>query len=135
VKLITLTQDKFAQVDDADFDALNRFNWQAVQQNGRWYAVRQETRNGKHFNIRMHREIVGAPRLVPVRFEDGDSLNCQRSNLSLSRKRRPARSQHSTTDERAVPQTTKAGPEAIPATPPYQWLRRITRSLFRQTHP
>lgn len=133
MKMITLTQGKYAKVDDADFDALNQHNWQATFQGGRWYAVRQETRRGKRRNIRLHRAVIDVPPFVPVAFEDGDSLNCQRANLSLSRKRRPARSQHPATDQPAhVPAATTMPNEIV--TRPTLWTDRI-RALFRPLRP
>ena len=41
MKLIKLTQGKFAQVDDWRFDELNKFKWYAHNQYGKWYAGRR----------------------------------------------------------------------------------------------
>lgn len=55
MKFIMLTQDKFAIVDDENFNWLNRYNWCAKKHRNTFYAVR-----GKYGKtIRMHREILG----------------------------------------------------------------------------
>jgi hypothetical protein len=127
MRLIPLTQGKYAQVDDEDYPALIGFNWQAAHQDGRWYAVRQETRNGKRYNVRLHREVIVAPPYTPVLFKDGDSLNCQRDNLSLSRERRPSRAPRSTNERPAVLQETPIPSEHAPT--PSPWTHRL-RALF-----
>ncbi len=77
MKLIPLTQGRFARVDDADFAWLNQWKWRAVRCDKNWYARRDEA--GK--SIYMHREIIKAgPR--EGHHKDGDGLNNQRENLS-----------------------------------------------------
>jgi hypothetical protein len=89
MKLIPLTQGKFAMVDDADFDWLNQWNWQANLIKGIWYATRgiREPKiargiYGKVVRVSMHRVILD----LKDRWElgdhlDGNGLNNQRSNL------------------------------------------------------
>lgn len=72
----------FAKVDDLDFDALNAFRWHITGDENRKYAQRSYRKNGKRFNSRMHREILGLKN--PYQYgdhKDGDGLNNQRSNI------------------------------------------------------
>lgn len=86
MKLIPLTQGKFAKVDDEDYEWLMQFKWQASLERGIWYAVsgfsNKEKGSGK---LRMHRLILG----LTDRYElgdhiDHDGLNNQRNNLRNS---------------------------------------------------
>lgn len=83
-KLIPLNKDKFATVDDSDYDWLSQWHWFfQSNRNGNGYAVRKTTRNSKPVWLKMHREILGAPREMMVDHIDGDGLNNQRCNLRL----------------------------------------------------
>lgn len=68
----------FAQVDDADFDWLNQYNWCAHKEESGWYAVGKV--DGKL--VRMHRFILGItdPDIL-VDHTDHNGLNCQRNNI------------------------------------------------------
>jgi len=62
MRLIPLTQDKFALVDDEDYDWLMQFRWFACwHQSGKtFYAERVEyLPGGKSRTFYMHREILG----------------------------------------------------------------------------
>lgn len=61
MKLILLTQNKIAFVDDENYEALSQFHWHANQgTNGRWYARRNiSLPNGKQTTCTMHRQIMG----------------------------------------------------------------------------
>lgn len=87
MKLIPLTQGKFAQVDDQDYDFLMQWKWYANQQNGSWYAIRGvwHPQEKKQKFIKMHRQILGLtdPK-IKGDHEDNDSLNNQRYNLRIS---------------------------------------------------
>jgi len=52
MKLIPLTQGKFAMVDDVDFEFVSMFNWRISNQRGYLYAV-----NDKFGSL--HRIILG----------------------------------------------------------------------------
>ncbi len=86
MKLIPLTQGKFAQVDDDDFDWLNQWKWKATKIGNTSYATRTTTRNlrttGKHATALMHRVILGLtdPK-SQADHRDRNGLNNQRSNL------------------------------------------------------
>ncbi len=93
MKTIKLTQGKVALVDNADFEALNRFKWQAHRDGkggGLYYAIRSVSINratarmlGIHrqYAVRMHREIMRPLKGEQVDHVDGDGLNNQRYNL------------------------------------------------------
>jgi|SRR3990170_7896221 len=91
-KLIKLTQEKFAIVDNADFDWLNQWKWFA--RNGGsptlWYAVRngkwiknQQKKNRSQPIIRMHRLILNCPEHLEIDHINGKGLDNRRSNLRV----------------------------------------------------
>lgn len=82
MKLLKLTQGKYAQVDDTDFDHLNQWKW--YLKGG--YATRQEhfgmvDGKQKQRTILLHRFIMREPIGLEIDHRDLDRLNCQRSNL------------------------------------------------------
>jgi len=77
--LIALTQGRFVIVDAEDFDRLNQYQWYACKCKGTYYAARCE--RGK--TIRMHREIMRAPKGLLVDHIDHNGLNNRKSNLRL----------------------------------------------------
>jgi hypothetical protein len=77
--LIALTQGKIAIVDAEDFERLNRYRWCACKCKGTYYAVRVE--HGR--TVRMHREIMRAPKGMLVDHADHNGLNNRKSNLRL----------------------------------------------------
>lgn len=78
MKQIALTQDKFALVDDADYDKLNAFKW--CYAHGR--AARGVHLGGKKTRtVFMHRELCETGPRLQVRHVDGNRLNNQRANL------------------------------------------------------
>jgi len=80
MKLIPLTQDKFAQVDDEDFEWLSQWKWRY----DRGYAGRRTKVNGKRCTIFMHREIAQTPDGMETDHrKTGETLNNQRSNLRV----------------------------------------------------
>lgn len=77
MKTIPLTQGKVAIVDDADFEELSKYKWQAHRTRNRWYATRTF---GKRF-VKMHRFLLSAAKGIKVDHIDGDGLNNRRDNL------------------------------------------------------
>ncbi len=75
MKKITLTQGKFALVDDSDFEWLNQWKWYCQKDKNRFYVRRSV---GKKC-ILMHRLIMGSPKEVDHR--NGNGLDNQRKNL------------------------------------------------------
>src|SRR5678815_886055 len=80
MKIIPLTQGKFALVDDDDFERLNAFKWHAdVYKNSIYVGTNI---NGK--KIRMHRFILGLnDSKVFCDHIDHNWLNNQKSNLRI----------------------------------------------------
>ncbi len=78
MKRISLTQGKFALVDDEDFERINQYKWYAGKNKRTYYA-------GRHFcsrtTIRMHRVIMNAPKGMEVDHRDGNGLNNCKGNL------------------------------------------------------
>lgn len=86
-KTIPLTMGKVAIVDVYDYEWLSQYNWK-YDPDG--YAMRNALsadRKGRgYFNIRMHREIINAPKGMQVDHINGDSLDNRRANLRLCTK-------------------------------------------------
>jgi hypothetical protein len=78
-KQIKLTQDKYATVDDEDYDVLNKWKWCADKSTYTTYAVRRIESGSTIKKIYMHREIMGD--VDRVDHVDRDGLNNQRNNL------------------------------------------------------
>ncbi len=96
---IPLTQNQIALVDDSDYEFLSQWSWYAKNHHsGNFYAVRSSpTRNGKHYAIFMHRQILG---LKHGDKRQGDHINhntldnCQ-DNLRICTNRENHRNQKS----------------------------------------
>jgi hypothetical protein len=88
MKLIPLTQEKFAMVDDDDFEELNKHKWQAHRSMGdkTYYAIRSEIINGKSVGFRMHRQIMGCVKGDGkiIDHKNGNGLDCQRHNMRFA---------------------------------------------------
>jgi len=78
-KLIPLTMGKVAIVDAEDYERLNEDKWYAIKTPYTYYAGRTSRR--KH--IRMHREIMRAPRHLVCDHRDHNGLDNRKSNLRL----------------------------------------------------
>lgn len=78
MKKLKLSKNKFALVDDEDYEFLSIFKWSL---NGMGRAFRQEKSTLKQ--IYLHRQIMKAPDNLTVDHIDGNPLNNQRKNLRL----------------------------------------------------
>ena len=78
-KLIPLTQGKFAIVDAEDYEELSQYKWHATKAGRTCYAMR---RKGEKL-IRMHREIMGAPKGLVCDHIDHNGLNNRKRNMRL----------------------------------------------------
>lgn len=82
MKLIPLTQGKFTQVDDKNYDWLMQWGWYAVKFKHVYYAMREEYVNQyKTIIIKMHREIMHTPEDLIVDHIDHDGLNNLEENM------------------------------------------------------
>ncbi|UCD52669.1 MAG: HNH endonuclease [Phycisphaerales bacterium] len=80
VRYIALTKGKFAIVDAADFERLNRYKWNAMEVKGKWYARRSVPGGGV---MLMHREIMNAPDDMVVDHINGNGLDNRQANLRV----------------------------------------------------
>lgn len=80
MKLIELTQGKFAMVDDEDYELLIQYRWQYHKSSG--YAVHSFRVNpNKTDLISMQRFLLGSDIKSRIDHKDLNRLNNQRSNL------------------------------------------------------
>lgn len=88
MRKIKLTQNKYALVDDEDYEWLNQFHWIAEKIGNNWYASKSNYKpKQKKSNamIRMHRLILNFPNGL-IDHINGNGLNNQRKNLRLADK-------------------------------------------------
>lgn len=84
MKLILLTQGKFAQVDDWNYDWLMQWKWFALKCKNSFYAGRMGKPNEitkKRKIVLMHRIIMNTPNDQIVDHKDWNGLNCQEHNM------------------------------------------------------
>lgn len=77
MRKIELTKDKYALVDDEDFEYLSRFKWYF---GGRRYAVRTINHSQKQY---MHRLIMNAPKGMEIDHINGNELDNRKDNLRI----------------------------------------------------
>jgi len=87
MKQILLTRGARAFVDDDVYDWLSWYDWHFHESHSRCYAARVVTVTGKKKKVWLHRMVAGYPRFFKVRFLNGDTLDCQRSNLYVERQK------------------------------------------------
>lgn len=82
MKKIPLPRNKFAIVNDEDYDNLIRYKWHT---HNRGYVRRNERKNGKYYrNILMSRVIAGAKEGEQVDHINHDTLDNRRCNLRIA---------------------------------------------------
>jgi len=80
MKLIPLNKNKYAIIDDEDYETLSRYSWSVIcTKKGKEYAVRWIPGSIKF----MHREILNAPTNRIVDHKDGNGLNNQKGNIRI----------------------------------------------------
>jgi hypothetical protein len=78
VRYIALTQGKFAIVDAANYEWLNKYRWNASKHaNGKYYARRFTTKG----TVFMHRQIMKTPPGMVVDHINGHSLDNREANM------------------------------------------------------
>lgn len=80
---IPLGRGFFAIVDPEDIPWLVHYHWFARKSKCRWYAVRKFVVDGKEHVIRMHRQIMNAPRDMDVHHHNGNTFDNRKGNLSI----------------------------------------------------
>jgi hypothetical protein len=84
MKEIKLTQGKFTQVDDEDYEYLNQFKWCAVKGGKTFYAQRSVILINKlKRSTRMHNIIMNTPENFEIDHIDHNGLNNQRNNMRI----------------------------------------------------
>jgi hypothetical protein len=82
MKLIPLTQNQFAQVDDWNYDWLSQWKWYALKgKQDTYYAARNIITNNKSTLVLMHRIIMNTPPNKQCDHYDHNGLNCLEENL------------------------------------------------------
>ena len=89
IKLIPLTQGKFAIVDAEDYDRLSQYKWQAEKHKTTFYAKRKS----KYKSIKMHREILKPSNGMICDHKNHNGLDNRRCNIRLCTH---AQNQHNT---------------------------------------
>lgn len=85
-KQIPLTKGFYATVDEADYPALSKFNWQVLESGGLRYAVRRASlfsNTPKKIQL-MHRDIMKPAKGMSIDHINHDGLDNRRSNLRAS---------------------------------------------------
>ncbi len=88
MKKIKLTQNKYALVDNSDFESLNQHKWFTKKNGKNFYAQRNGSiKSGiKRKIIGMHQQILGEIKGKEIDHKDCNGLNNQRKNLRHSTK-------------------------------------------------
>lgn len=86
MKLIPLTQGKFAMVDDADYDEISKHNWYTHGSRHTFYAYRKTSGSrANRKSLIMHRVLLGVTdSTIHIDHRDGNGLNNQRSNIRVA---------------------------------------------------
>lgn len=89
MRIVILTKNRYAKVDDEDYQDLIKHSWQAlwVKNCPRIYAVRRRLfwEDPDRSNVMMHRQILGLSMFdkVDVDHINGDGLDNRRCNLRV----------------------------------------------------
>jgi hypothetical protein len=85
MKKIKLTQNKYALVDDEDYEYLNQWKWSIHKKKNTFYVIRNiptKMKKVRKFAL-IHRLIMNPPDDKVIDHKDGDGLNNQKSNLRI----------------------------------------------------
>jgi len=81
MKLIPLTQGKYAMVDDDMFNELIKYKWRAIKNRNTYYAFHTRWNEGNPITLLMHRLIINIPEGYMCDHINHNGLDNQRSNL------------------------------------------------------
>lgn len=90
MKIIKVSLNRRAFIEDADFELINQFKWHIRDNKNTFYAATTL----KKKEILMHRLIMNAPKGLVVDHIDGNGLNNQRDNLRVVTTHQNNRNQH-----------------------------------------
>lgn len=96
MRLIPLTQGKFAIVDDEDYEYLSQFKWYAGKSRKTYYAQRGAWIDGELKTVKMHHVIMGKKPGFVVDHINGNGLDNRRENLRLVTPRQNLQNRHIT---------------------------------------
>src|SRR3990167_11423586 len=76
---------KFTQVDDEDFEELNKYKWyaQRIPNTEKFYAARSVNTQKRLHKALMHNVIMETPTELVTDHKNGDPLNNQKYNLRV----------------------------------------------------
>ena len=74
---------KYAFVDDADYEWLRKFRWSAHKTRGGQWCAERWVRGRKKRMLKMHREILGAKKGQEIDHINRNGLDNQRKNLRI----------------------------------------------------
>ena len=85
-KIHLINSDKYAVVDDEDYEIASRFRWHLKKKGGRCYArckMYMGRLNGKSIgcSIYLHRLIMRPSSCMQIDHKDHNGLNCKRVNM------------------------------------------------------
>ena len=80
MKKISLTQGKFALVDNEDFEVLNKSSWYAIRKRDNWYARRTVKGNDKEY---MHHALIPCKPGTEIHHLNDNGLDNRRTNIEL----------------------------------------------------
>lgn len=87
MKLIPLTQGKFAQVDDDDYVFLMQWKWYAVSRRHTCYACRNAGTKNRPIQLAIQNQIMPPAKGMRIDHIDNNGLNNQKTNLREGTKR------------------------------------------------
>ena len=79
MKKIPLTHNRFALIDDEDFEKVSQYKWRVIQNR---YVEGRKIGNGKEY-IRLHRLVMNTPKNKDTDHIDCDGFNNQKVNLRI----------------------------------------------------
>lgn len=82
-KCISLTKDRFATVDDSDFEPLSQYRWKCMVRPQTCYAYRYEKTDQGWHKVFMHQAVMNPEDGMEVDHINGNGLDNQRRNLRV----------------------------------------------------
>lgn len=85
MKRIELTKNKYALIDNEDYDLVNQYKWYVFWDGRRWYANTGSNKKTKNKTLKMHRLIMNAQPGQEVDHKEHyeDYIDNRKSNLRL----------------------------------------------------